>query len=97
LRQKLWQGSVVRALGRTGHLLRADEMGWNKSSFSAYNGNCVEWHKSTFSNMNGNCAEIAGCKVRDSKDPQGPVLEFSEAGWTEFLEAVKNNEFNIGC
>jgi hypothetical protein len=58
---------------------------WQKSSHSGSNGgNCVEvaegWRKSGHSGDNqGNCVELAGTSdrivaVRDSKDPDGPVL-----------------------
>jgi hypothetical protein len=69
------------------------EASWHKSSHSA-NGNCVEvvFRKSSHS-ANGDCIEVAdGCgrvHVRDSKDPDGPVLEFSPGAWMEFLEGLK--------
>jgi hypothetical protein len=58
---------------------------WRKARLSAENGgNCVElgeaWRKSSHSVDNGgNCVELAGASgrlvaVRDSKDPDGPVL-----------------------
>ena len=58
---------------------------WRKSSYSASNGgNCVElaglsWRKSGHSGENGgDCVEMADAAgavaVRDSKDPDGPVL-----------------------
>jgi hypothetical protein len=68
---------------------------WKKSSLSSYNGSCVEWKKSSWSAENGNCVEVAGCQVRDSKDPDGPVLSFTEKEWDAFIKGVKNNEFNL--
>lgn len=58
---------------------------WRKSSHSGSNGgNCIElaglsWRKSTHSGSNAaECVELAGAAgvvaVRDSKDPDGPVL-----------------------
>ncbi|XRQ03872.1 DUF397 domain-containing protein [Actinomadura welshii] len=59
---------------------------WRKSQRSASNGgNCIElaalpWRKSTRSGSNGgDCVELSGVPgavvaVRDSKDPDGPVL-----------------------
>jgi hypothetical protein len=59
---------------------------WRKSSYTTSNGgNCVElaalpWRKSSRSGENGgNCVELADAAdavvaVRDSKDPDGPVL-----------------------
>ncbi|AKH82360.1 hypothetical protein AA958_09110 [Streptomyces sp. CNQ-509] len=57
------------------------------------------WRKSSHSNgSGGECVEIGEgvpdlVPVRDSKDPDGPPLLFSTAGWTAFLSAVKNDEF----
>ncbi len=68
---------------------------WRKTSHSGSNGgNCVElaglsWHKSSHSGSNGgDCVELAGVAgadvagvvaVRDSKDPDGPVLLLTRA------------------
>lgn len=68
------------------------EITWVRSSRSFANGNCVEvaaWRKSTRSNGHNECVE-AGCGgnvvgVRDSKDPDGPVLRFTPAQWRAFL------------
>jgi hypothetical protein len=59
---------------------------WRKSSFSdgTNAGDCVEvaWRKSSFSDGTnaGNCVEVAFAPatvaVRDSKNPDGPHLEF---------------------
>jgi Domain of unknown function (DUF397) len=60
-----------------------------------------EWIKSSFSYANGNCLEVSGLsgnriKVRDSKDPEGPVLDFTPAEWDAFLGGVRNGEFDRG-
>ncbi|WP_407289294.1 DUF397 domain-containing protein [Streptomyces sp. BP-8] len=34
--------------------------------------------------------------VRDSKNPDGPVLLLPTAGWSAFLAAVKDGEFRAG-
>ena len=52
------------------------------------------WRKSTYSNgSGGNCVEIAGLPdgraVRDSKDPQGPILMFAADHWQTFLQGIK--------
>jgi hypothetical protein len=58
----------------------------------------VTWRKSSFSAYNGNCVEIAdlgvdAIGVRDSKAGlQGPVLRFSQADWTSFLAGIKRNQ-----
>jgi hypothetical protein len=68
---------------------------WRKSSYSGATGtgNCVEvaWRKSSFSGAStGNCVEVAvtveAVAVRDSKNPDGPHLEFPHPHWTTFLK-----------
>lgn len=33
--------------------------------------------------------------VRDSKHPQGPVLQFNHDEWTDFLKGAVAGEFNV--
>ena len=52
------------------------------------------WRKSSYSGANGgNCIEIAAAArtvvVRDSKDPEGPVLKFGPYAWQRFADQVK--------
>ncbi|HKB29381.1 MAG TPA: DUF397 domain-containing protein [Streptosporangiaceae bacterium] len=52
------------------------------------------WIKSTYSGSEGGqCVEIAsisnGTAVRDSKDPDGPVLRFTRDQWRTFVADVK--------
>lgn len=52
------------------------------------------WRKSSFSGANGgNCVEVAAATrtvaVRDSKDPDGPVLAFGPRAWERFASHVK--------
>lgn len=59
----------------------------------------IEWAKSSFSYANGNCVEVAGLstqmiRIRDSKNPEGPVLLFTPAEWDAFLGGVRNGEFD---
>jgi hypothetical protein len=53
----------------------------------------IEWRKSKFSNAQGNCVEAASLPgavaVRDSKDPEGPVLMFSPAQWGAFTDRLR--------
>jgi hypothetical protein len=53
-------------------------------------GSGPRWVKSSYSFSNGNCVEVAGLGrvvgLRDSKDPQGPVLRFSPGEWAAFLQ-----------
>jgi hypothetical protein len=57
----------------------------------------LRWRKSTLSDPE-TCVEVAdlpdgGAAVRDSKDPEGPVLRFTPAEWAAFLGGVKSGEF----
>jgi hypothetical protein len=59
----------------------------------------LTWIKSSLSFSNGNCAEIAalpggGVAVRNSRDPDGPVLEFTPGEWAAFAGGVKAGEFD---
>lgn len=58
----------------------------------------LSWSKSTASGSEG-CVEVARggelILVRDSKNPAGPVLRFSEIEWTAFLAGACAGEFNI--
>lgn len=66
--------------------------GWRKSSFSSYNGNCVEvggdYRKSSRSMANGNCVEAGNgpgaVLVRDTADRDGNVLALSADAWSAF-------------
>jgi hypothetical protein len=60
---------------------RIDSGNWRTSSFSGSNG--------------GNCLESASVPgavlIRDTKDNgTGPVLRFTPAAWTTFLDQAKN-------
>jgi hypothetical protein len=59
----------------------------------------ANWTKSSLSFANGNCAEVASLPdgmigVRDSKDPDGPVLRFTPDEWAAFIGGVKGGEFD---
>ncbi|MFG2006438.1 DUF397 domain-containing protein [Spirillospora sp. NPDC048911] len=73
---------------------------WRKSSHSSGSaeGTCVEvaavWRKSSHSGgTEGTCVEVAAVDrviaTRDSTDPDGPVLAFTQAEWAAFLTRVK--------
>jgi hypothetical protein len=56
----------------------------------------AKWRKSTRSGSSGgDCIEVADnmpgvVAVRDSKDPDGPVLSFSPEAWREFVNRVRH-------
>jgi Domain of unknown function (DUF397) len=58
------------------------------------------WIKSTRSGNSGNCTEVRDrgmeIDVRDSKDPNGPMLTFTRAEWTAFIGGAKDGEFDEG-
>jgi hypothetical protein len=59
----------------------------------------VKWIRSTFSFSNGNCVEVAALAdgmvgVRDSKQPDGPVLKFTAEEWQAFVEGAMLGEFD---
>ena len=37
----------------------------------------------------------SGVAVRDSKDPNGPVLHYTDAEWRAFLHGARNGEFDL--
>ncbi|MFJ9030787.1 DUF397 domain-containing protein [Streptomyces sp. NPDC102274] len=63
-------------MSTTPNLSRAE---WVKSSFSGNGGNnCVEWAPAYV-------ADSGVVPVRDSKDPEGPVLTLTPTAWTDFV------------
>ncbi|TGG84731.1 DUF397 domain-containing protein [Streptomyces albus] len=62
---------------------------WVKSSYSSQDGgNCLEWSP-TFA------ATTGVVPVRDSKDPEGPVLSFPSDSFAQFVAGVKAGEFPV--
>jgi len=59
-----------------------------------------EWRKSSYSSgASATCVEVSvhadGVAVRDSKNPTGPVLQFTMQEWRVFLLGVRSNEFDV--
>jgi hypothetical protein len=59
------------------------------------------WKKSSKSSGAGTeCVEVRQydgvVQVRDSKDPDGPVLAFSPEQWEAFVRAATDGEFDLG-
>jgi len=46
----------------------------------------------------GSCVELAsmvgGVAIRDSKDPEGPVLVYTPTEFSAFLDGARNGEFD---
>jgi hypothetical protein len=52
---------------------------WCKPSYSSDSWNCVEARRPTTSLV----------QVRDSDDPDGPILTFAAAAWSAFVDGLK--------
>ena len=57
---------------------------WSKSQRCAGGADCVE--------VSWDAGEVW---VRDSKDPEGPVLRFTPSEWAIFIAGAKGGEFDI--
>ena len=67
----------------------------------------ARWRKSSYSNgTGGSCVEITtltghfretghAVAVRDSKDPDGPVLSFTGSAWCDFTAKIKTGELDL--
>lgn len=79
---------------------------WRTSSHSGSSGGaCIEvapqWRKSSHSSgTGGQCVEVAALSpsvaVRDSKDPDGPMLSFDAATWASFTSVIKAGLHDLG-
>jgi hypothetical protein len=68
-----------------------------------YDLSALDWKTSSYSNgAGGMCVAVAsiqdgpspvGFLVRDSEDPDGPILSFSAAQWYAFLDGAEAGEF----
>jgi hypothetical protein len=66
--------------------------------FPVSNNGELRWVKSSRSAGNGECVEVAavrgGIAMRDSKDPQGPILQFPAVTWQGFVDSVRAGVFD---
>jgi hypothetical protein len=58
----------------------------------------ARWVKSRYSNAEGNCVEVArvdgGVAMRNSRDPDGPALVYTNAEVAAFVAGAKAGEFD---
>jgi hypothetical protein len=52
----------------------------------------IEWRTSSFSPNGDDCVEVAwpevAVAVRDSKNADGPLLDFPRAAWSTFIDST---------
>lgn len=69
-----------------------------KITLSAPERDRLAWRKADSSTANGQCVEIASAAgniaIRDSKDPDGPILVYTHSEFRAFLDGVRNGEFD---
>jgi Domain of unknown function (DUF397) len=58
----------------------------------------LAWLKAQSSSHNGQCVEVAAAAgkiaIRDSKDPDGPILVYTPTEFKAFLNGARNGEFD---
>jgi len=58
----------------------------------------LTWVKTQYSGSNGQCVEVASATgkiaIRDSKDPDGPILVYTVGEFRAFLHGARNGEFD---
>jgi hypothetical protein len=61
----------------------------------------LSWRKASFSTADGQCVEVARAQdliaIRDSKNPDGPMLRFTMDQWKKFLAVVKDRRMRIAA
>ena len=60
----------------------------------------LTWRKASYSGSNGGCVEVARhlpglVAVRDSKDPDGPVLVMAPDNWRALTDQVKAGSHDL--
>ncbi|MFG2088130.1 MULTISPECIES: DUF397 domain-containing protein [unclassified Spirillospora] len=93
-----------RKSSRSGEQGNCVEVGfWRKPRHSADESDYVEirgtWRTSSRSANTGSCIQAAADEAvvvaRDSKNPNGPVLDFGAEAWTTFLTTVKTGRLDL--
>jgi len=61
-------------------------------------GSGLAWRKAQSSRSNGACVELASADgmvaIRDSKNPDGPILRYTAEEWQAFLDSAKKGELD---
>lgn len=70
--------------------VNADDLIWQKSTYSGAQGNCVEVAHA-LAGVDGDTEVFA---LRDSKKPDAGTLMFTGPEWSAFLRAARAGEFN---
>lgn len=84
-----------------GHASR-DSGAERRQRLAPYSAGGPAWRKSSYSGYNGDCVEVAVLSpgqvgVRDSKaHGSGPVLRLSSAEWAAFVARVRAGTFGLG-
>jgi Domain of unknown function (DUF397) len=71
----------------------------SKADLYAIDPSTLSWQKSSFTANNGQCVELAalpegGVAIRDSKNPDGPHLCFTAGEWAAFSKGFNAGEFS---
>jgi Domain of unknown function (DUF397) len=75
--------------------LELPRVAWRKSSRSDSASGCVEVARAGHTAAESNVGERTAFLVRDSKDPEGPILSFTSNAWAAFIANVKEDKFDI--
>lgn len=61
----------------------------------------LSWRTARRSAGNGACVEVAAAHrrvlVRDSKDQDGPVVQYPQGAWQAFLANAKKGQLDLDC